>query len=97
MRTAVADTSIAAYHAMRPRLGGQQNQVVGFLARNVHRDYTRSELAEATGMRLSSVCGRVAELIERQMLTEGPRRPCRCTGVNAHPLRLAPAQMDLCL
>lgn len=82
MRTAVADTSIAAYHAMRPRLGGQQNQVVGFLARNVHRDYTRSELAEATGMRLSSVCGRVAELIER-----------RVTGVNAHPLRLAP-QME---
>lgn len=28
-------------------------------------------------------------------LTEGPRRPCACTGVNAHPLRLAPAQMDL--
>lgn len=95
MRTAVADTSIAAYHAMGPRLGVQQNQVVGLLARNVHRDYTRSEIAEATGMRLSSVCGRVAELLERQMLTEGPRRPCRVTGVNAHPLRLAPAQMDL--
>lgn len=28
-------------------------------------------------------------------LTEGPRRPCACTGVNAHPLRLAPAQGDL--
>ena len=89
---AVADTSIAAYHAMGPKLGCQQSQVVGFLARNCHRDFTRAELAEAAGLRLSSVCGRVAELIERQMVTEGPRRPCRITGVNAHPLRLAPEQ-----
>lgn len=28
-------------------------------------------------------------------LTEGPRRPCGCTGVAAHPVRLAPAQKDL--
>lgn len=97
MRTAVADTSIAAYHAMGPRLGRQQRTILQHMAKHAHRDFTRSELAEATGERLSSICGRSRELLERQMLTEGPRRPCRVTGVNAHPLRLAPAQMDLCL
>ena len=97
MRTAVADTSISSYYALGPKLGHQQRAILDYMAKHCHRDYTRAELADATGLRLSSVCGRVAETIALYMLTEGPRRPCRVTGVNAHPLRLAPAQMDLVL
>lgn len=97
MRTAVASTSIDAYHAMGPRLGRQQRAILDYMAKHCHRDYTRAELADATGLRLSSVCGRAAELLALYVLSEGPRRPCRCTGINAHPLRLAPAQMDLVL
>lgn len=90
-----AQTSIDAYYALGPKLSRQQAEIIAFLGKHCHRDHTRGEIAEATGMRLSSVTGRVNELLHRFVLNEGPRRPCRVTGINAHPLRLAPAQMDL--
>lgn len=95
MRTSVSTTSIDAYKAMGPRLGRQQQVIVSYLAKNAHRDYTRAELAQYVGMRLSSVCGRVKELLDLHIVTECPRRPCSTTKINAHPVRLAPAQMDL--
>lgn len=97
MRTAVADTSIAAYHAMGPKLGHQQRVIVEHMAKHCHRDFTRAELAHCMGYRVASICGRANELVKLQMLTEGPRRRCAITGSSAHPLRLAPAQMDLVL
>jgi hypothetical protein len=95
MRVGVASTSRDAYHDMGPRLGDQQRAIVAFLAHNAHRDYTRNEIAQATGMRLSAVCGRVAELLQLQMVHESPRRPDRHTGVNAHPVKLAGGQLEL--
>jgi hypothetical protein len=95
VRTAIAETSLIAYRAMGPKLSRQENEVVAFLAKHCHRDYTRNEIAAATGIRLSSVCGRCNSLVERQALSEGPRRRCAITGSTAHPLRLAPAQADL--
>lgn len=95
MTHATAQTSIDAYHSMGPKLGSQQKCIVAFLAKHCHRDYTRGEIAVETGMRLSSVCGRCAELIAAQILTEGPRRPDRFTGIAAHPVRLAPEQREL--
>ncbi len=95
MKTDMASTSIDAYHAMGPRLGVQQRQIVAFLAKRCERDWTRCEISEATGLRLSSVCGRMKELTLLQVIQELPRRACRCTGRAAHPVRLAPAQLEL--
>lgn len=95
MRTAVASTSRDAYHALGPKLGDQQRQIVAYLAKHCHRDWTRGELAEGTGIRLASICGRVAELIATGTIEELPRRPDRLTRIAAHPLRLVPLQAEL--
>ena len=50
--------------------------------------YTRSEMAERMHMRLSSVCGRVNELIEMNYLEDGERRKCSVTGRSAHVVRI---------
>ena len=47
---------------------------------------TRSEISARTGIRLSSVCGRVNELIKAGLLEESPRRDCRITNEPAHPV-----------
>jgi DNA-binding MarR family transcriptional regulator len=93
MKTRMAATSLEAYghFVLGPELPRQQKAIVEFLASH-SGDFTRAELAERTGLRLSSVCGRVSELIERGTLVERSRRPCSITGVAAHVVRLAPAQ-----
>lgn len=91
----VRDTSIDAYHALGPKLGQQQRTIVAFLAKRCERDWTRGELSEATGLRLSSCCARCHELRKLHIIDELPRRPCRTTGVQAHPIRLAAAQLEL--
>jgi hypothetical protein len=95
MRTAVRDVSIESYHVMGPKLGEQQRRIVSYLAKYAHRDFTRAELAEGLGLPVSSVCGRVKELMQAHILVEGQRRPDRRTGIASHPLRLAPAQQAL--
>ena len=97
----IADTSVDAYRAFRasPKLSRQQARIVEYLAAHPKQDFTRGELAGALGMRLSSVCGRVAELLHPESalatLMELPRRPCRITRIAAHPVRLSPAQRGL--
>lgn len=94
MRTAVADTSIEAYHAMRPvELNASQQRLMDAIEDG--QDYSRSELAAITGMRLSSVCGRVNELIAAQRLEHGPQRSCRETGKTVNPVRLPREQREL--
>lgn len=92
----IADTSLDAYRAHRDsgELGAQQKKIMIFF-HTKGGEFTRSELADKLGMRLSSVCGRVFELVEMGYLVEAERRPCRITGVNAHPVRLPPRQMEL--
>ena len=95
MRTQAA-TSRDAYAAfiLGPELPRQQRVIVDLLAAHPG-GYTRAEIAEATGLRLSSVCGRCHELLERGVVEEFARRPCGVTGISAHVLRVAPAQRDL--
>lgn len=50
---------------------------------------TRAELEQKTGIRLSSVCGRVNELMNAKpvgLIREGNQRVCRVTKHLAHPL-----------
>lgn len=79
---------------MGPDLGRQQRVIVDVLG-NHPGGMTRAEIAEASGLRLSSVCGRIGELLERAVVEEFSRRPCSVTGTSAHVLRLARVQRAL--
>ncbi len=76
------DTSIEAYHAHAAsgKLSVQQQAIMDFLAEYRH-PMTRGELAQAMKMRLSSVTGRVNELLKMGRLQDHPRRPCSLTGI----------------
>ena len=52
------------------------------------RPVTRLELSERTDIRLSSVCGRVNELIKAELIEEYERRQCSITKEPAHPVGL---------
>lgn len=86
----VRDTSSVAYqdHEASGDLVGQQKEIVDQMKKG--RDYSRSELSEATGIRLASVCGRVHELIRLGRLAEGPIRECKITGRSVHPVFRVP-------
>lgn len=94
MTRAVANTSVEAYGAfvMGAELPRQQAQIVAFLRNG---GATRGEIAEGTGIRLASVCGRVGELLKVGTIEEASRRPCSVTGIAAHVLKLVPAQRAL--
>lgn len=49
---------------------------------------TRSEIAEASGMRLSSVCARASELLASEVVYIGPTRRCAITGKNVETLKV---------
>lgn len=86
----VATTSIENYreHKSSGKLGDQSREIVKFLALRTDRDWSRAELAEAMGLRLSSVCGRVNELLHSQHIEPGPSRACTVTGKKINPVRL---------
>lgn len=93
---ATADTSRDAYRGFiaEGRLEPMQQRIVDFLASHAG-DYTRRELALYTGIGISSVCGRVKELLEAGSIVEKSRRPCSQTGIAAHALAIAPVQRAL--
>lgn len=64
------ETSLAAYWHGRTnrRFSTQAAQVLDNL--NVDGPGTRAELAERTGLRLSAICGRVNELLARDLIEE---------------------------
>lgn len=86
----VATTSIEAYreHRSSGKLGDQAREIVEYLARNTAQDWSRAELAEALDLRLSSVCGRVHELLQSQHVESAPARRCQITGKKVNPVRL---------
>ncbi|WP_373078635.1 hypothetical protein [Zhongshania sp.] len=87
----VAATSLDAYHD-RNRLRREPSQRTKVLDRIIHRpDQTREEIALATGLKLSSVCGRVNELMQREQVVISGRRN------GANTLRAAPGQAELSL
>jgi len=84
----VRDTSIEAYHAHVESGAFSRQEKVLLKAFHYHIDYSRSELSEATGIKVSSVCGAVFALVQRGVLVEGPKRPCKITGVTIRPVAL---------
>ena len=77
-----------AEHRETGKLGAQQQQVFAALTKS-GQAFTRAELAQRTGIRLSAICGRSRELLDLQLIKEGPRRQCSVTGKNAHVLEAA--------
>lgn len=82
----VSSTSREAYFEMRDngRLGTQAKAILEQMQPGV--EYSRRELAQYTGLELSSICGRVNELIGSRLLKEGSTRPCRVTGKRIKPV-----------
>ena len=94
MKTAMSDTSLDAYrsHSVRDLSAGQ-SRVMESIRPGL--DFTRAEIAHASGMALCSVCGRVNELVAAGVLEHGPRRICSRTGNPANPIRLPSKQLEL--
>lgn len=78
----VAITSIENFkeHKTSGKLGAQESAILEFVDRHQWRDWTHSELAQATGFPLSSVCGRVNTLVRDRLVNAMPKRVCRITG-----------------
>jgi len=82
----VASTSINAYkeHRASGKLGAQAQEIFNAMQFNV--TYSRRELVKLTGLELSSVCGRVNELVSIGLLIEMPARKCMVTGKTIKPV-----------
>lgn len=78
--------SIENYHAHEASgaLGRQAGAIYTHLSDGARR--SRAELAMQTGMRLSSVCGRVNELLHAGLIEEGESRKCYVTGRTIRPV-----------
>lgn len=90
--TGVRDTSKAAYSGLRysGALTVQQKLVLTTITFGSQHDWTRQELARATGLGINAICGRVNELLHDpfRCLVECGRRRCGVTGENVNVLRL---------
>ncbi len=78
--TEIVETSRTAYreHAMSGELGRQQREIYRALCERP--GLTRNEISLFTGIRLTSVCGRVRELLDIAAIEVTNRRPCSVTG-----------------
>jgi len=96
MRTStnIRDSSLLAFRAIEPTLEKREQEIIRFLARNAHRDFTRLEIATESGISLQSVCGRINRLLKIGALEELPIRKCKY-GKSGCPVRLLPSQMGL--
>lgn len=81
-------TSIIAYDEIkRSNKDANQRDYLRWVLERM-REATRSELADATGIPLSAICGRVHEMIACGEFEELPRRACSITGKQAHPVTI---------
>lgn len=82
----VASTSIAAYreHQAAGKIGLQAQKILDTMLAG--KDYSRRELAALAGLELSSVCGRVNEMLGIGLIEEGPPRKCKVTGKTVRPV-----------
>ena len=86
----IATTSAINYREHRDsgKLSTQAGLVLNFIRGLADGyDVSRLEIAEALGLRLSSVCGRVNELIAAGLLEPGVTRKCRMSGKTVCPVK----------
>jgi DNA-binding GntR family transcriptional regulator len=95
----IATTSKENYrqHRYSGKLGEQAKAIFDFVKKLAPgEDISRMELADVMDMRLSSVCGRVNELVSAGLLEPTVNRKCRVSGMTICPVRaVAEAVGDL--
>ena len=70
MRTAIAETSIAAFYSFRvPELQNKEMEVLAAI-QEAGRPMTREQIAQMLGWKESAVCGRVNSLVAKGVLEE---------------------------
>lgn len=80
MRTAVAETSIAAYYSMSPAVDLQPKErrimelFEAALARGKPIKLTRQQISQIVGMPINGVCGRINSLLTKKALIEDGER-----------------------
>lgn len=90
MKTAVASTSIEAFHAHTGsgKAGAQRAKLISFIASR-GGDWSIGELARALGMEKSTVSARVNEALhETHELVECTKRKDRISGITIRPVGL---------
>ena len=89
-KNGVRAISIEAYakHIESGKQATQWMKIYAFLGSQL--PCTRSEISRFTGIRMSSVCGRVNELIKGGLIQEHGRRQCDVTSEPAHPVGIKP-------
>jgi Fic family protein len=82
----VAETSVMAYkeHRSTGKVGSQAMYI--FETMGFNKDYSRREIVQITGLELSSVCGRINEMLQSGMLKEVSQRKCKVTGKTIKPI-----------
>jgi hypothetical protein len=96
MRTAVAETSIRSYDALKASgFKGQHAAIVSHMERG--QIYSRRQLAMLTGLETSAVAGRCNELIEDGQIMVCGHIRCPITGRTVEAVKLAEAQMEFVL
>lgn len=82
----VAETSVMAYkeHRATGKVGSQAMYI--FETMGFNKDYSRREIVQITGLELSSVCGRINEMLQSGMLKEVLPRKCKVTGKTIKPI-----------
>lgn len=92
----VSTTSSDAYkeHRDTGKLGQQAQRILTAMIDG--QGYSRRELARAMGLELSSVCGRVNELLQAGLLVEGESRRCSVTHKRIHPVFKSNGIKPLC-
>lgn len=78
-----SDTSRAAAVAIQPHVAPMQKRVLDFLEERGIVGGTQEEIHFATGMRISSICGRVSELRELGKVCDSGERRANVSGVGA--------------
>lgn len=86
----VRDTSKAALRQIQMFNPTVRARIYEAIVAGPSYGYTRRELAVLLRIDLSSVCGRVHELMQAGSIVELPARRCDQTGRGAHPLIAAP-------
>ena len=87
----IAATSIVNYqqHKTSGKLGKQSSVILQLFKDNPYRDFSRAEVSELLSIRLSSVCGRINELMDQNYLHPEPQRKCKITNKTVSPVKLA--------
>lgn len=94
MRTAVKDTSIAAFHGHKANgFAGQHGIILAVMRPG--KLYSRRQIAKASKLETSTVSGRVNELLESGQLEVCGTIYCPLSGRKVEAVKLVTVQMEI--